>query len=52
MFQIGFWELIVVFVVALIFIKPEQMPALARFFGTVLKRAKRIVFDFKNELNY
>jgi len=52
MFQIGFWELVVVLIVAVICVKPEQMPTLARFFGNLLRRAKKIFFEFKNELNY
>lgn len=47
MFNIGFSELIVVGVIALIFIGPKQLPEVARTLGRFLNELRRASDDFK-----
>lgn len=49
MFQIGFWELVVVAVVALWAFGPEKLPALARIAGRFIARAKHTYLSLKQE---
>jgi sec-independent protein translocase protein TatB len=51
MFDIGFSELIVIGVVALIVIGPERLPKVARTLGHLLGRAQRYVNDVKSDIN-
>ncbi len=51
MFDIGFSELLVIGVVALIVIGPEKLPRVARTVGTLLGKAQRYVADVKAEVN-
>jgi sec-independent protein translocase protein TatB len=51
MFDVGFWELLIIGVVALLVIGPERLPGLARTAGAWLGRAKRFVTDVKSEID-
>ncbi|KAB2935698.1 MAG: twin-arginine translocase subunit TatB [Candidatus Contendobacter sp.] len=51
MFEIGFWELVVVGVVAMIVVGPEQLPGLARKAGFWLGKAKRMIAEVKAEVD-
>lgn len=51
MFDIGFSELLVIGVVALIVIGPERLPKVARTLGHLLGRAQRYVSDVKSDIN-
>lgn len=51
MFDIGFSELVVIAVVALIVIGPERLPKVARTLGHLLGRAQRYVNDVKSDIN-
>jgi sec-independent protein translocase protein TatB len=51
MFDIGFWELTVIAVVALIVIGPERLPGLARNVGMWVGRARRFVGSVQSEIN-
>ena len=51
MFEIGFWELIVVGVVAMIVVGPEQLPGLARKAGFWLGKARRMIAEMKAEVD-
>ena len=51
MFDIGFSELMVIGVVALIVIGPERLPKVARTLGHLLGRAQRYVNDVKSDIN-
>ena len=51
MFDIGFSELIVIAVVALVVIGPEKLPKVARTLGHLLGRAQRYVSDVKSDIN-
>ncbi len=47
MFGFSFAELILVFLVALIFIKPQDLPEIAYFIGRVIYRGKKFFADVK-----
>lgn len=51
MFDIGFSELVVIGVVALIVIGPERLPKVARTVGHLLGRLQRYVNDVKSDIN-
>ncbi|MCU0804116.1 MAG: Sec-independent protein translocase protein TatB [Burkholderiales bacterium] len=51
MFDIGFSELLVIAVVALIVIGPERLPKVARTAGHMLGRLQRYVNDVKADIN-
>jgi sec-independent protein translocase protein TatB len=51
MFDIGFSELMVIGVVALLVIGPEKLPRVARAVGHLLGRAQRYVNDVKSDIN-
>jgi sec-independent protein translocase protein TatB len=50
MFDVGFWELTIIAVVALLVLGPERLPALARTAGTWMGRARRLAMDLRREL--
>ncbi|NJM32848.1 MAG: Sec-independent protein translocase subunit TatB [Limnobacter sp.] len=51
MFDIGFTELLLIAVVALVVIGPEKLPKVARTVGHLLGRAQRYVHDVKAEIS-
>lgn len=51
MFDIGFSELLVIGIVALVVIGPEKLPKVARTLGHLLGRAQRYVNDVKSDIN-
>lgn len=51
MFDIGFSELLVIGIVALVVIGPEKLPRVARTVGHLLGRAQRYVNDVKADIN-
>lgn len=51
MFDIGFSELMVIGIVALLVIGPERLPKVARALGHLLGRAQRYVNDVKSDIN-
>jgi sec-independent protein translocase protein TatB len=51
MFDVGFSELMVIAVVALIVIGPERLPKVARTAGHLLGRLQRYVNDVKSDIN-
>jgi sec-independent protein translocase protein TatB len=51
MFDIGFSELVVIGVVALIVIGPERLPRVARTMGILAGRLQRYVADVKADIN-
>jgi sec-independent protein translocase protein TatB len=51
MFDIGFSELVVIGVVALIVIGPERLPKVARTVGLLVGRLQRYVNDVKADIN-
>ncbi|WP_300450902.1 Sec-independent protein translocase protein TatB [Accumulibacter sp.] len=51
MFDIGFSEMIVIAIVALVVIGPERLPKVARTAGHLLGRLQRYVSDVKSDIN-
>ena len=51
MFDIGFTEIVVIAVVALIVIGPERLPKAARTMGHLFGRLQRYVNDVKSDIN-
>ncbi|MCO6412849.1 MAG: twin-arginine translocase subunit TatB [Thiogranum sp.] len=51
MFDIGFWELAIIAVVALLVVGPEKLPGLARTAGHWLGRARRFVATVKQDID-
>ena len=51
MFDVGFSELIVIAIVALIVLGPERLPKVARTAGLLLGRLQRYVNDVKSDIN-
>ena len=50
MFDIGFWELVVVAIVALLVVGPERLPGLAHDVGSWIARVKRFINNTKREI--
>ncbi len=50
MFDIGFWEIFLILVLALIVIGPERLPRAARTAGYWVGRARRFVEGVKNDV--
>ena len=51
MFDIGFWELVLIAVVALVVIGPERLPKVARIAGLWVGRARRTLASVKDEID-
>ena len=51
MFDVGFSELLVIAIVALVIIGPERLPKVARTAGHLLGRLQRYVSDVKSDIN-
>ena len=51
MFDIGFSEMMVIAIVALVVIGPERLPKVARAAGHMLGRLQRYVSDVKSDIN-
>ena len=51
MFDIGFSEMILIAIIALVVLGPEKLPRVARTVGTLLGKAQRYVADVKAEVN-
>ncbi len=49
MFDVGFWELALIFVVALVVVGPERMPGLIRTTGQWLGRMQRVARELRAE---
>lgn len=50
MFDIGFWELAVIGVVALLVVGPERMPALIKTTGQWVGHVQRLARDMRREI--
>jgi len=51
MFDIGFWELLVIGVVALVVIGPERLPEVARSAGVYVAKFRRFVAGVKSDID-
>ena len=50
MFDVGFWELVVVFVLGLLVLGPDRLPRVARNVGQWIARAKAVANRFQREI--
>lgn len=50
MFDIGFWEIALIFIVALVVVGPERLPGLVRTVGLWVGKMRRIVSEVKDEV--
>lgn len=50
MFDIGFWELVVIAVIALLVVGPERLPELVRETGRWVRAARRFVTDTRYQI--
>ena len=51
MFDVGFWELAIIGVVALVIVGPERLPGLARTAGLWVGKARRMIADVKRDID-
>ena len=51
MFDVGFWELGLIMVVALLVIGPERMPGLARKAGILLGKGRKFIRSVKEDID-
>lgn len=56
MFDIGFWELAIIAIVALLVVGPERMPGLLRDIGGWIKAVRRFItqtrYEIERELDF
>lgn len=52
MFDIGFWELSLIAVIALVVLGPERLPRVARQAGLWVRKMKRMVADVKTSIDH
>jgi len=52
MFEIGFWELVLVGLVALLVFGPERLPRVAREAALWVKKARAVVSSVKEEIHH
>lgn len=50
MFNLGFSEIILIVVIALIFIGPKQLPEIAKIVGKIMAEFKKITGDITNSI--
>jgi len=51
MFDVGFWELALIGIVALLILGPERLPGVARTAGLWMGRARRFLADVKADID-
>jgi len=51
MFNIGLFELIVIFFFLILFIKPEEIPSISKNLGLFYRKVNRYIFNLKYELD-
>jgi sec-independent protein translocase protein TatB len=52
MFDAGFWELALIFVLALLVVGPERLPGLARKAGFWVGKARRFVTNVRSDIEH
>ena len=51
MFNIGLFELLVIFFFLILFIKPEEIPKISKNLGLFYRKINRYIFNLKYELD-
>lgn len=51
MFDVGFWEVSLIAIVALVVVGPERLPRLARTVGLYVGKARRVLRDVRSEID-
>ncbi len=51
MFDVGFWEMSLIAVIALVVLGPERLPGVARTAGHWIGRARRMISDVKADID-
>ena len=51
MFDFGMWEIAIIFIITLIVVGPEKMPALARKAGLYAGKFKKFITKIKTDIN-
>lgn len=51
MFDLGFWELMLIAVIALLVVGPERLPGLARSAGLWMGKLRRFIQSVKQDIN-
>ena len=51
MFNIGLFELLVIFFFLILFIKPEEIPKITKNLGLFYRKINRYIFNLKYELD-
>ena len=51
MFDFGMWEIAIIFVITLIVVGPEKMPALARKAGLYVGKFRKFISKIKKDIN-
>ena len=52
MFNIGFAELLLVLVIAYVIVGPKDLPRVARWLGRMVKRARQLIRELKQEVGW
>lgn len=50
MFEVGFWEIVLIFIILLVVVGPERLPGLARTAGLWIGKARSMVASVKAEI--
>ncbi|MEZ5582343.1 MAG: Sec-independent protein translocase protein TatB [Candidatus Competibacteraceae bacterium] len=50
MFDVGLWELMLLFIIGLVVVGPERLPSLARTVGLWINKARRMVSEVRDEV--
>ena len=50
MFDIGFWELFIIFMLLLFVVGPERLPAIAGYLGKWFGKSQRYFFELKDSI--
>lgn len=51
MFNISFFEIVIFLIMALFFVRPKDLPEIARFIGRVIYHIKKLYYNSKNIIN-
>ncbi len=51
MFDIGFWELLIIAIVLLLVIGPERLPEFAKQAAFIVRKVRTSVYRFRNEMH-